>query len=118
MKNRLVLLFALVALSCMVALGADVSGKWMSEAGGKGGPQTLTLTQSGMNLTGKLEGGRGGPSDIANGKVDGDKVYFEVVREMGGNSMTIKYSGMVSGSTMKFSVDMGRGPRDVTFTKQ
>jgi hypothetical protein len=118
MKNRLVLLFALVALTCMVALGADVTGKWMSEATGKGGPQTLNLTQSGSTLTGKMEGGRGGAVDITNGKVDGDNVSFDVVRDMGGNSVTIKYTGTVSGSSLKLSFDAGRGPRDATFTKQ
>jgi hypothetical protein len=118
MKNRLVLLFAMFALASMVALGADVSGKWMSEATGKGGPQTFTFLQKGTDLTGKVEGGRGGPVDISNGKIEGDKLLFEVVRDMGGSPMTLKYSGTVSGSTMKLSVDMGRGPRDITLTKQ
>ena len=118
MKNRLVMLFALFALTTMVALGADVSGKWMSEAAGKGGPQTFTFKQSGASLTGTVEGGRGGPAEISNGKVDGSSVSFEVVRDMGGNSVTIKYSGSVDGSTMKLSFDAGRGPRDITLTKQ
>ena len=118
MKNRLVTLFAMLTLTCMVALGADVTGKWVSEATGKGGPQTYTLKQDGSTLTGTVQGGRGGPADISNGKVDGDNVSFEVTREMNGNSMTIKYSGTVSGTTMKLTVDMGRGPRDITLTKQ
>jgi hypothetical protein len=119
MKNRLVLLFASLALTCMVALGADVSGKWMSEAGGKGGPQTFTLKQAGSTLTGTIEGGRGGPVEISNGKVDGDNVSFEATRDMGDKGkFTTKYSGTVSGGTMKLSADNGRGPRDVTLTKQ
>ena len=118
MKNRLFMLFAMFALASMVVLGADVSGKWMSEATGKGGPQTFTFKQSGSTLTGTVEGGRGGAVEIKNGKVDGDKVSFDVEREFQGNSMTIKYSGSVSGSSMTLSVDMGRGPREMTLKKQ
>ena len=118
MKNRLFILFALFALASMVVLGADVSGKWVSEATGKGGPQTFTFKQSGSDLTGSIEGGRGGAVDIKNGKVDGDKVSFEVVREFQGNSMTIKYSGTVEGSSMNLSFDAGRGAREMKLTKQ
>jgi hypothetical protein len=118
MKKRLVLFCSLLALTSLIAFAASVDGKWTSEAMGKGGPQTFTFKASGSTLTGTVEGGRGGSVDITNGKIDGDKVSFDVVREMGGNSMTMKYSGSVSGTTMKLSVDMGRGPREVTLTKQ
>jgi hypothetical protein len=118
MKKKVVLLCALFALTSLVALAADVTGKWTSEAGGKGGPQTFTLKQDGSMLTGTVQGGRGGAAEIKNGKVDGDNVSFEVMREFNGNSMTIKYSGSVSGGSMKLSFDAGRGPRDLTLTKQ
>ena len=118
MKNRLLMLFALLALASMVVLGADISGKWTSEAMGKGGPQTFTLKQDGSNVTGTVEGGRGGPVELKNGKVDGDKVTFEVTREFNGNSITTKYALTASGSTLKGSADNGRGPRDITLTKQ
>jgi hypothetical protein len=118
MKKRILWMCALLALTSLAAFAADVTGKWASEATGKGGPQTYTFKQDGSTLTGSMQGGRGGPADISNGKVDGDSVSFEVVREMNGNSMTMKYTGTVSGATMKLSVDMGRGPRDITLTKQ
>ena len=41
---------------------------------------------------------------ISNGKVDGNNVSFEETRDMGGNSMTTKYEGVVSGSEMKLKV--------------
>lgn len=118
MKKRLLWMCALLALTSLAAFAADITGKWTSEATGKGGPQTFTFTQDGDKLTGKVEGGRGGAVDISNGKVDGDNVSFEVVREFNGNSITIKYSGTVSDTTMKLSVDMGRGAREMTLTKQ
>jgi hypothetical protein len=119
MKNRLFVLAALFALASLVAFGAAIDGKWMSEAQGKGGPQTLTLKADGMKLTGSLDAGRGGAVDIANGKIEGDKVSFEVTRPgRDGAAQTTKYSGTVAGSDLKLSFDRGRGPQDVVFKKQ
>jgi len=119
MKNRLVSMFGLVALTAMVALGADVDGKWMSEAQGKGGPQTLTLKAAGDKLTGTLEGGRGGAVEISEGMVHGSDVMFKVVREgQDGTKRTTEYKGTVSGSDLKMTVTTGRGPQDVMFKKQ
>lgn len=118
MKKRFSLLFALLALASVVAFAQDIAGKWTSEATGKGGPQTYTFKVSGSTLTGTVSGGRGGDVEISNGKVDGDKVSFEVTREFNGNSMTTKYSGTVSGNTMKLSVETARGTREMTLTKQ
>ena len=69
-------------------------------------------------LTGTIEGGRGGPVEIKNGKVDGDKISFEVTREMQGNSVTIKYTGHVTATSLTLSFDTGRGAREMTLTKQ
>jgi hypothetical protein len=102
-----------------MALAADITGTWKGEANpnGKGGPPTFMLKQAGSALTGTTTG-RGGEIEISNGKVDGDKVYFEVTREMGGDKVTTKYSGTVSGTTMKLSMESARGSRDMTLTKQ
>jgi hypothetical protein len=117
--KKLISLCALFALTTVMAMAADISGTWKGEANpnGKGGPPTFTFKQDGSTLTGSTSG-RGGDIAIANGKVDGDHVYFEVTRDMGGNSVTAKYSGTVSGTTIKLSYDGGRGPRDMTLTKQ
>ena len=117
--KKLISLCALFALTTVMALAADITGTWKGEANpnGKGGPPTFTLKQAGSALTGTTSG-RGGEVEISNGKVDGDKVYFEVTREMGGNSVTTKYSGTVSGTTMKLTMESARGSRDMTLTKQ
>jgi opacity protein-like surface antigen len=121
MKKRLVLLCALVALFSIVAFAADVTGKWVGEANpnGKGGPPTFNLKQDGTKLTGTSVSPRG-DSEVSNGKVDGDKVSFEVTRDMGDKGkFTTKYSGTVSGTTMKLTAETeGRGSRDITLTKQ
>ena len=111
MTKKLLFVTAILLVVAIGAFAADVSGKWTYEqAGRNGGPArqvTITLKQDGSTLTGEVPGmGRGGdapppPTAITNGKVDGDKVSFEVVREMQGNKMTTKYEGTVSGGEMK-----------------
>ncbi|HEX4593615.1 MAG TPA: hypothetical protein VH157_05050 [Bryobacteraceae bacterium] len=111
--------FRLALLSCalaVVALAADATGKWNFETQGRNGPmtQTLSLKQSGSDLTGTLAGGRGGEVQISDGKVDGNNVSFNVVREFQGNKVTIKYNGVMSGDELKLTIETGRGPQEVT----
>jgi len=108
--KKLISLCALFALSTVMALAADVTGTWKGEAGGRGGPPTFNLKQSGETLTGTSVG-RGGETEISNGKVDGDKVYFEVTRDMGDKGKyTAKYSGTV---LLSIVVDERGIPRDI-----
>jgi hypothetical protein len=119
MIKKLLFVTTLLLVIAFVAVAADVTGKWTYEqAGRQGGPArqvTITLKQDGSNLTGTVPGGmgRGGgggggtpPPEVAitNGKVDGDKVSFEVKREFQGNAMVTKYEGTVSGSEMKLKI--------------
>jgi hypothetical protein len=115
--KKLISLCALFALTTVMAMAADVTGVWKGEAGEKGPGPAFTLKQSGMLVTGTTAG-RNGETEISNGKVEGNKVYFEVTREMQGNKVTTKYSGTVEGSTMKLSVESARGNRDLVLTKQ
>jgi hypothetical protein len=108
MKLRLALLSCLLAVT---ALAADVSGKWTAEMQGREG-QTVTTTfdlkGDGGILTGTVSG-RMGDAPIANGKIAGDTISFDVVREFNGNSFTLHYTGTVSADTIKFKVEGGRG---------
>jgi len=104
MKLRLALL--LCALAAMV-FAADVTGKWTFEQQGRNGAQTVTLTlkADGSNLTGSISG-RGGDTEITNGKVDGSNVSFSVVREFQGNKINTKYSGTLSGDELKLKIEI------------
>ncbi len=117
--KKLISLCALFALTTVMALAADVTGTWKGEANpnGKGGPPTFTFKMDGSKLTGTTTG-RGGETAISNAKIDGDNISFEVTREMGGNTVTTKYSGTVSGTSMKLTMESARGSRDMTLTKQ
>jgi hypothetical protein len=77
---------------------------------------TLELKADGAKLTGTLTQpgfGRGGDTPppptatpIANGKVDGNNISFDVSREMMGNTMVTKYKGVVNGAELKLTSTM------------
>src|ERR1700686_2409678 len=121
MKTRLLMLCALLALTSLVALGADIDGKWTRENAGKDGKtttQTLTLKADGSKLSGSLDGGRGGPTDISEGMITGKDVMFKITSQgRDGQPTTTSYKGTLSGDTLKLTFDAGRGPQDQEFKK-
>ena len=105
-------LIALLGLFAFAAFAADVTGTWKAEVPGRGGNMqqtTMVLKQEGAKLTGTLDGGRGGPVEITNGKVEGDTVTFTVVRNFNGNEIKQNFKGAASGSEIKFSRTMEGG---------
>lgn len=107
MTKKLLFVVAIMCALTLAVMAADVSGKWTWEQQGRNGntTSTLTLKQDGSNLTGSLSGGRGGPMDISDGKVDGNNVMFSVTRSMGGNSVVTKYNGTLDGDTLKLDYE-------------
>jgi hypothetical protein len=109
--------------AALAALGADaITGKWTltQEFNGNSFTTTFDLKADGAKLTGTANvpgfGQDAQPSaiPIANGKVDGNNLSFEVTREMMGNSFTTKYEGTVSGDQMQLKITFpgfqGGGP--------
>src|SRR4051812_3206660 len=114
MMKKLVGPMALLLGISGAALAADVDGKWTAEVEGRRGTitQTLVLKASGNNLTGSLEGVRGGSVDISDGAIDGNKVSFKVIREFNGNQFTQQYKGTLSDKgELDLTVSMGGGGR-------
>src|SRR5437867_1090248 len=95
---------------------ADPTGTWTwSQPGRNGGPDrksTLKLKLEGDKVTGTLSApGRGGQSSdvaISEGKIKGDEISFEVTREVGGNKLTSKYHGKISGDSIKGKMEFDR----------
>ncbi len=103
---------ALLGIFAIAGFAADVTGKWTAEVPGRGGntqTNTIVLKQDGTKLTGTLDGGRGGPVEITDGKVEGDTVSFTIVRNFNGNEFKQTYKGTVSGSEIKFTRTMEGG---------
>ncbi len=113
----------LTVVSAVTCLAASVDGKWTAEVQGRNGTQTQTLTlkSSGTTLTGSLDAGRGGATDIAEGKIDGSNVSFKVTRQGRNGNVTTSYSGMLSGDDLKLTATRegggGRGPQELDFKR-
>src|ERR1051326_3836068 len=109
---RKLTLTALLGIFTIAAYAADVTGTWTAQVPGRGGnmqTNTIVLKQDGMKVTGTLDGGRGGPVEIQNGKVEGDTVTFTVVRNFNGNEIKQNFKGAISGGEIKFSRTMEGG---------
>ena len=110
-----------VASFGITAFAADIDGKWTAEVQGRrGGPttQTLTLKAAGDKLTGSLDGGRGGATEISDGTIMGTAVAFKIVREFNGNKVEQTYKGTLAGDDLKVTVEGGRGgPQEIAFKR-
>jgi hypothetical protein len=121
------LLVALMGLFAFAAYAADVTGKWTAQLPGRGmrgGTATVENTfvfkVDGKKLTGTVNMGRGGDSEIHDGKVEGDQISFTIVSSFGGADVSFK--GKVSGDSIAFSrtmegEDFGTPPTTFTATR-
>ncbi len=99
----------------------DPNGTWKwSQPGRNGAPDrefSVTLKADGSKLTGSLTApGRGGgdpvSTDISNGKIAGDQISFEIVRDTQNGSVTNKFAGKISGDTITGTQPGRRGRRN------
>jgi hypothetical protein len=90
------------------ATAADITGTWKASFDTQIGQQNYTYTfvvKEGV-LTGKIQSDMGGTTDIADGKVDGDKVSFVETFKFQDMEIKITYSGKVT------------SPDEIKFTRQ
>lgn len=109
MVKQLLVAFTLLATTLVAA---DVTGKWSAQVPGREGQtreQIFNLKADGSKLTGTVEGGRGEPAPIADGKIDGDKLSFSMTREFNGNTMKWTYTGTLAGDEIKMKREGGPG---------
>jgi hypothetical protein len=101
------------------AFAADVTGTWTGKMAGPNGDGfqiTFTFKVDGAKLTGTTTGPQGDPMEISEGKIDGDKLSFNVSF----NGMTIKHEGVIAGDTIKLTTksDGGDFPgAEITLTR-
>jgi hypothetical protein len=121
MTKKLLFVISILCVLTFAAMAADVSGKWTWEQAGRqgGNPTTVTLTLKvdGGKLTGTMDAGRGGPTEISDGHVDGNSISFSVKRSMGGNDIVTPYKGIVNDSGDSMKIDFtrpGRGGAEPT----
>jgi len=109
MKKLLYLCAALaMAFTAATVRAADVTGTWSAEMktpDGNSFPLTFNFKQDGDKLTGTVQGPQGDPIEISNGKVDGDKLTFDVAF----NGMTIHHDCTVDGDQIKMTTKSDSG---------
>jgi FKBP-type peptidyl-prolyl cis-trans isomerase 2 len=71
------------------------------------------LKADGEKLTGTVASNRG-ESEIKDGIIKGSDVTFSVVRNFGGNDVTVKYKGKLAGDTIQFKVEAGERSYEMT----
>ena len=108
-----VMIVSLLCLLAVPAFAADISGTWITEvAASKGGPgggqggqskMTLVFKADGAKLGGSFTGLWGNTNNIVNGKIDGDKLTFDVKVDARGSKFTLKFKGTVAGDEFKYT---------------
>ena len=99
-----------LAVGALAALGADLSGKWTFESkmetkkGEVTAKTTLDLKVEGGTVTGKVTTAgarRELTADIADGKLDGNKVTFTTTQSTRKGDTKIEWEATLDGDTLK-----------------
>ena len=103
MKKWIPVLFAFLALA---AFAADVAGTWKATFETPNGTieSTFVFKVDAGKLTGTVNSGNFGESQISEGKVDGDNVSFAVVRNGPNGEFRLTYKGKMAGDEIKFEI--------------
>ncbi len=115
MRKRIWVCVFVVIVGCalaLVALAADVSGKWRAEFTTPDGTQrtnTFTFKVDGDKVTGTVAGSQD-ETPIKDGKVTGDRISFTADRPFG----TFTYKGTISGDEIKFAVQFNDNNFEIT----
>ena len=103
---------AFVLAATLVAQAADITGKWTAQVPGRDGQtreQTFTFKVEGEKLTGETSSERTGKSELKDGRVEGNKVSFNVTINFQGNDVRINYTGTVAGDEIRFRAEAAEG---------
>jgi opacity protein-like surface antigen len=112
MQNRNFAVCAvLLAVLAGAALAADITGNWSGSMsmGDNQIPLSYTFKQDGEKLTGTVTGPQGDPLPLNNGKIQDDKLSFNVKVEGPNGSFTIQNEGTVKGEEITLTSKMEGG---------
>jgi hypothetical protein len=118
LRNCLIVLGMILVAG--LAFAADIDGKWAGEIPGQdGSPMKINYTfkADGATLTGSTTSPDGKEMAIKDGKINGNNISFSIAFDMGGQEMKIEMKGVLSGDTLKLSMDMMGQPMDFTLKK-
>ena len=117
--RKLTLIASLLAVFAICALAADVTGTWKGSMETPQGTRetTLNLKADGNTLTGTITGRRG-DTPIQDGKIKGDTISFNVVRNFNGNEVKMEYKGKLKGDELNLDVSAGERSFKLTLKRQ
>jgi alpha-L-arabinofuranosidase len=110
MKTRIILVT--LALSVCSVWATDVTGVWKAQFDTQRGLQkyTFTLQQDGTKVTGNASAEVNAAkreSELKEGKIEGDTLFFVEPLNIQGNDLRITYTGKVSENDIKFTRQVG-----------
>ena len=106
--SAILLAIAFVAMPAWAADDATGTWKWTSTRGDKTIESSAKLKVEGDKLTGVYVGRNNMETAITNGSFKDNMVKFDVPLDFNGNKFTIKYSGTLSGDTIKGKTSFDR----------
>jgi hypothetical protein len=109
--KRLPILTGLLLVLAALLYSADATGKWEGKLDAPDGTHDLTfdLKASGDTLTGAISGVMVEPSEIKEGKVEGDTVSFWAMAEYQGQPIKLVFKGQVLESEIHFTMGLDDG---------
>ncbi len=85
-----------------------IAGKWLVKDANN--EIKLVFKVEGSRLTGTLENTQmPGAIEFTDGKIEGDRISFDYIRQMNGRDFPIKWSGTLSGDEIKLKRELGGG---------
>jgi hypothetical protein len=106
---RLLAVFLVANLFALAAFAADPTGTWHWTTHSPNGDidTTLKLESKAGQLTGAYSN-QFGEASISKASLKDDTVAFEVVRDFGGTSYTVKYNGKLEGDAINGTIEAPR----------
>jgi hypothetical protein len=106
-------------LVCVSMFAHDVDGKWTGTLTTPNGdnPVNFTFKADGATLTGTTTGPDGSEIKIADGKITGNDISFTVTFDFGGMPLALSYKGVMSGTQIKFVIDVFGMTLDLSIKK-
>ena len=101
-------LFAcLLTLVASPAFAGDLDGNWTGSVDTPNGPiqANFAFKTEGTKLLSTYTGADGSTLTISDGKVNGGNIAFSVAVDIGGDQTTFKYTGVVTGNTIRLHTE-------------
>ena len=101
------------------AMAGDVDGKWAGTVSTPGGDLEVAydFKSDGPTLTGTTTSPDGSTVTIKDGKIDGNKITFNVSLDLGGMVIDISYTGVVSAEEIKLTAEFAGMPFEYSVKK-